>query len=60
MGDLTIGARYENYEATDEEVAYLNDIAASPGSARPKANVIAREASEAITTATSGSARPER
>ena len=28
---VKVAARYENDEATDEEVAYLNDIATSPG-----------------------------
>lgn len=32
--------RYDDDEATDEDIAYLGDIATSPGGARPKANVI--------------------
>jgi serine/threonine-protein kinase HipA len=32
--------RYEDDEATDEDIAYLNDVATSPGGARPKANVV--------------------
>lgn len=32
--------RYESDQATPEDVAYLNDVATSPGGARPKANVI--------------------
>jgi serine/threonine-protein kinase HipA len=40
--------RYENNEATDEDVAYLNDIATSPGGARPKANVVLDDGQLAI------------
>jgi serine/threonine-protein kinase HipA len=36
---LDAARRYERDEATDEDLAYLNDIATSPGGARPKANV---------------------
>ena len=32
--------RYEADQATPEDVAYLNDVATSPGGARPKANVL--------------------
>ncbi|AMM19342.1 hypothetical protein AX769_03345 [Frondihabitans sp. PAMC 28766] len=32
--------RYEDDEATDDDLAYLGDIATSPGGARPKANVV--------------------
>lgn len=32
--------RYERHEASDEDLAYLNDVATSPGGARPKANVV--------------------
>lgn len=32
--------RYEMEQATDEDIAYLNDVATSPGGARPKANVV--------------------
>ena len=45
---VRIAARYENDEATDEEVAYLNDIATSPGGARPKANVMTKSGRLAI------------
>ncbi|TXK18434.1 type II toxin-antitoxin system HipA family toxin [Homoserinibacter sp. GY 40078] len=38
---LEAAGRYETGEATDEDVAYLNDVATSPGGARPKANVVA-------------------
>lgn len=37
---LAAARRYEAHEATDADVAYLSDIATSPGGARPKANVI--------------------
>lgn len=33
-------ARYESNQATPDDVAYLNDVATSPGGARPKANVV--------------------
>ena len=36
---LEAARRYEAHEATDEDIAYLNGIATSPGGARPKANV---------------------
>jgi len=45
---VKVAARYENDEATDEEVAYLNDIATSPGGARPKANVMTKKGRLAI------------
>lgn len=31
--------RYDDDEATDDDIAYLGDVATSPGGARPKANV---------------------
>lgn len=37
---LEAARRYESNEATDEDLAYLNDVATSPGGARPKANVV--------------------
>lgn len=37
---LAAAARYEDDQATDEDIAYLGDVATSPGGARPKANVI--------------------
>jgi serine/threonine-protein kinase HipA len=36
---LAAARRYEEHEATDEDLAYLNGVATSPGGARPKANV---------------------
>lgn len=36
---LAAAARYEDDEATDEDIAYLGDVATSPGGARPKANI---------------------
>ncbi|WP_164863428.1 type II toxin-antitoxin system HipA family toxin [Agromyces sp. LHK192] len=33
-------ARYETGAATDADIAYLNDVATSPGGARPKANIL--------------------
>jgi serine/threonine-protein kinase HipA len=37
---LAVTTRYEEHRASDEDVAYLSDIATSPGGARPKANVV--------------------
>lgn len=37
---IAAAGRYEADEATDEDLAYLSDIATSPGGARPKANVL--------------------
>lgn len=37
---LAATKRYENQDATDEDVEYLAGIATSPGGARPKANVM--------------------
>lgn len=45
---VKVAARYENDEATDEDIAYLNDIATSPGGARPKANVLTKKGRLAI------------
>jgi serine/threonine-protein kinase HipA len=36
---LSAARRYEAHEATDEDLAYLNGVATSPGGARPKVNV---------------------
>lgn len=36
---LAVARRYEDDEASDEDLEYLLDIATSPGGARPKANV---------------------
>lgn len=35
--------RYEDDQASDDDIAYLNDVATSPGGARPKANVLTPE-----------------
>lgn len=40
--------RYDDDEATDEDIAYLGDIATSPGGARPKANVVTDDGRLAI------------
>ncbi|MGU3409452.1 type II toxin-antitoxin system HipA family toxin [Microbacterium sp. M1A1_1b] len=40
--------RYELEQATDDDIAYLNDVATSPGGARPKANVRTDSGSLAI------------
>ena len=37
---LEAARRYDDDEATEEDIAYLGDIATSPGGARPKANVV--------------------
>jgi serine/threonine-protein kinase HipA len=37
---VTAARRYEANEATPDDLAYLGDIATSPGGARPKANVV--------------------
>ncbi len=37
---IAAASRYSADEATDEDIAYLSDIATSPGGARPKANVV--------------------
>lgn len=36
---LEAARRYEDDEASADDIAYLNDVATSPGGARPKANV---------------------
>ncbi len=45
---LAAAARYEADEASDEDIAYLNDVATSPGGARPKANVVLDDGQLAI------------
>ncbi|WP_144752866.1 type II toxin-antitoxin system HipA family toxin [Curtobacterium pusillum] len=45
---LAAAARYEDDEATDEDIAYLGDVATSPGGARPKANVVTAAGTLAI------------
>lgn len=45
---LAAAARYEDDEATDEDIAYLGDVATSPGGARPKANVVTADGTLAI------------
>ncbi len=45
---LDAAQRYENDEATDADLAYLNDVATSPGGARPKANVVTERGHLAI------------
>ncbi|ROS69141.1 serine/threonine-protein kinase HipA [Curtobacterium sp. PhB172] len=45
---LAAAARYEDDEATDEDIAYLGDVATSPGGARPKANVLTPRGTLAI------------
>ena len=40
--------RYEREEATDDDIAYLGDVATSPGGARPKANVVTGDGRLAI------------
>jgi len=45
---LAAAARYEDDEATDEDIAYLGDVATSPGGARPKANVVTATGTLAI------------
>lgn len=37
---IAAATRYEKNEATEDDLAYLSDIATSPGGARPKANVV--------------------
>lgn len=37
---VAAATRYESNLATPDDVAYLNDVATSPGGARPKANVL--------------------
>jgi len=45
---VEVARRYEANEATDEDLAYLSDIATSPGGARPKANVVTAAGTLAI------------
>ncbi len=45
---LEAARRYEKHEATDEDIAYLNGIATSPGGARPKANVVSQSGTLAL------------
>lgn len=45
---VDVAQRYEDDEASDEDVAYLNDVATSPGGARPKANVVLSDGRLAI------------
>ncbi|WP_159498974.1 type II toxin-antitoxin system HipA family toxin [Microbacterium sp. 18062] len=45
---LEAARRYERHEATDEDVAYLNGIATSPGGARPKTNILTSDGHLAI------------
>ncbi|GAA4142286.1 type II toxin-antitoxin system HipA family toxin [Leifsonia shinshuensis] len=45
---LRVARRYEDHEATDEDVEYLAGIATSPGGARPKANVLLPDGSLAL------------
>lgn len=43
-----VARRYDANEATDDDIAYLSDIATSPGGARPKANVLTADGQLAI------------
>lgn len=45
---LEAARRYEKHEATDEDIAYLNGIATSPGGARPKVNVVSQSGTLAL------------
>ena len=45
---VEVAKRYEANEATDGDLAYLSDIATSPGGARPKANVLLSDGRLAI------------
>ena len=45
---IAVARRYEDHIASDEDLAYLSDIAVGPGGARPKANVIMESGSLAI------------
>ncbi|SDN36185.1 serine/threonine-protein kinase HipA [Cryobacterium flavum] len=45
---IAAARRYEDQIASDEDLAYLADIATSPGGARPKANVIMESGNLAI------------
>jgi serine/threonine-protein kinase HipA len=45
---LDAARRIETDDATDDDIAYLNDVATSPGGARPKANVATERGQMAI------------
>jgi serine/threonine-protein kinase HipA len=45
---IDVARRYDANEATDDDIAYLSDVATSPGGARPKATVIAADGQLAI------------
>lgn len=45
---LDVAQRYDDDEASDDDIAYLNEVATSPGGARPKANVVLDDRSLAI------------
>lgn len=45
---IAAATRYERNEASEDDLAYLSDIATSPGGARPKANVVTDEGRLAI------------
>lgn len=45
---IDVARRYDANEASDDDIAYLSDIATSPGGARPKANVQTAEGHLAI------------
>lgn len=45
---IAVAQRYDANEATDDDIAYLSDIATSPGGARPKANVLIADGQLAI------------
>ena len=45
---IEVARRYDANEATDDDIAYLSDIATSPGGARPKANVVTDDGRLAI------------
>lgn len=45
---IDVAARYERSAATDADVAYLSEIATSPGGARPKANIVLEDGTLAL------------
>lgn len=45
---IEVARRYDANQATDDDIAYLSDIATSPGGARPKANVLISDGQLAI------------
>lgn len=45
---VEVARRYDANEANDDDIAYLSDIATSPGGARPKANVLTDQGRLAI------------